>query len=77
MLPAARSRSVEAAISSILRQTRTYFEFVIVDNASKGGTADLIEKIAVGEPRIRLLRNAADLGHSGGLNRGLEVCHGR
>ena len=61
-------------VRSILAQTFTDFEFIIVDNASTDGSVGVIEEIARTEPRIRLVRNETDLGHSGGLNRGLEFC---
>lgn len=61
-------------VRSILAQTFTDFEFIIVDNASTDGSLGVIEEIARTEPRIRLVRNERDLGHSGGLNRGLEFC---
>ncbi len=67
---------VREAIASIIAQTFTDWEFAIVDNASTDGTAAAIEEIAAREPRIRFIRNPADLGHSGGLNRGLEICRG-
>src|ERR1700730_10409729 len=65
------------AVASIMGQTVTDWEFIIVDNASTDGSAAVIEEIAAREPRIRLVRNPSDLGHSGGLNRGLEMCRGR
>ncbi len=68
---------VEQTVQSILAQTCADFEFIVVDNASTDGSALAIEKIAQRDERITLLRNAQDLGMSGGLNRGLEVCSGR
>lgn len=68
---------VEECIRSIAAQTFRDWEFIIVDNASTDGTIELVEKIAADEPRIRFLRNERDLGQSGSLNRGLEVCRGQ
>ena len=67
---------LEQTIRSVLAQTFQDWEFVIVDNASTDGTPELIDGFARTEARIRLLRNTTDLGHSGGLNAGLEHCHG-
>ena len=67
---------VGETIASVIDQTFTGWEFVIVDNASADGSADLIESLARQESRIRMIRNDSDLGHSGGLNRGLAVCRG-
>ncbi len=60
------------AAGSILAQTFSDFEFVIVDNASSDGSAEYIESL--GDARIVLLRNQRDLGQSGALNRGLAEC---
>jgi len=65
---------VPETIRSILAQTFTNFEFIIVDNASTDASAAAIEELAGTDARIRLIRNEQDLGHSGGLNRGLEFC---
>jgi len=67
---------LETAIRSILSQTFDDFEFVIVDNASTDGSIELVERLAAADSRIVFLRNARDLGQSGSLNRGLEICRG-
>ncbi len=67
---------IEAAIDSIRAQTLRDWELVIADNASTDDTAGTIERIARHEPRIRFVRIPCDLGHSGGLNRGLALCEG-
>lgn len=67
---------VRQTIQSIVHQTFSDWEFIIVDNASTDHTVELIESLAAVEPRIRLVQNASDLGHSGGLNKGLESCRG-
>ena len=63
---------LENAAASILEQTFTDFEFVIVDNASSDGSAEYIASLA--DARIVLVRNERDLGQSGALNRGLAEC---
>jgi glycosyltransferase involved in cell wall biosynthesis len=67
---------LDRAVASILSQTFADFEFVIVDNASTDGSREYLELASEREPRIVLLRNERDLGHSGGLNRGLAACRG-
>jgi glycosyltransferase involved in cell wall biosynthesis len=59
------------AIESILAQTFTAFEFLIVDDASTDGSAGIIQ--AYNDPRIRYVRNEKNLGISGTLNRGIEL----
>ena len=65
---------LEDAMSSILRQTVTDFEFVVVDNASSDGSAEYVESLQRSDTRIVLLKNPSDLGQSKALNRGLSVC---
>jgi glycosyltransferase involved in cell wall biosynthesis len=67
---------LDQAVSSILSQTFSNWEFVIVDNCSTDASAAVVEAAARTESRIVLLRNERDLGHSGGLNRGLAICRG-
>jgi glycosyltransferase involved in cell wall biosynthesis len=65
---------VRATVESILGQTHADFEFIIVDNVSTDGTRDYLREAAAKDPRIRLFFNETNLGHSGGLNRGLAEC---
>jgi glycosyltransferase involved in cell wall biosynthesis len=65
---------LEEAVSSILNQTVTDFEFIIVDNASSDGSVQYVESQQKKDSRIVLLRNAFDMGQSCALNRGLAFC---
>lgn len=65
---------VDEAIGSILRQTFTDFEFLIVDDASTDDTPARIA--AFGDPRIRVIRNDVNLGLTRSLNRGLAAALG-
>lgn len=68
---------VEQTVRSIIAQTFTDWEFIVVDNASTDDSAGAVERIAQTDSRIRVYRNIEDLGMSGGLNRGLEFCRGK
>jgi glycosyltransferase involved in cell wall biosynthesis len=59
------------AIDSILDQTLTNFEFLIVDDGSKDSSIDIIN--SYNDPRIKLVRNESNLGISKTLNRGIEL----
>jgi glycosyltransferase involved in cell wall biosynthesis len=63
-------KHLREAVESILGQTFSDFEFVIVDDGSTDGTADILETFA--DSRIRLLRNERNVGLSASLNRGLD-----
>lgn len=62
------------AVDSILGQTFTDFEFVIVDDGSTDRTADILG--SYGDGRIRVIRNASNLGLIDSLNKGIEHCRG-
>src|SRR5690348_9894687 len=69
-------RYLDAAVESILAQTYSNFEFIIVDNGSTDGTVDAITRMASRDSRIRLLRNTGNQSQSDGLNLGLQACRG-
>jgi len=63
------------AIESILRQTLTELELVVIDDASSDSTPQLLADLS--DPRVVTLRNDEQLGLAGSLNRGLEHARGR
>lgn len=69
-----RERYIGAAIDSILAQSFTDFELLVVDDGSTDGSVALIE--AYGDPRVRLERNGRNLGIPKTRNRGLELARG-
>lgn len=68
-------RFLPEAVQSILGQSFTDFEFLIVDDASSDGSADYLRSLR--DPRVRLLRNGTNLGLTRSLNIGLDTCRGR
>jgi glycosyl transferase family 2 len=68
------ARFVRETIESILRQSWTDFELLIIDDGSTDGTRDVIGVFR--DPRIRVLTNPLRLGLSQSLNRGLSSAKG-
>ena len=62
---------VEEAIRSVLRQTYTDFELLVVDDASTDSTLDVV--CAIDDPRIRIASFTNNVGLSENLNRGLTL----
>jgi len=67
---------IDEAIDSVLGQTHADLELIIVDDASTDDTLDIIERRALDDDRIRILRNETNLGPGGSTNRGIEVAAG-
>ena len=65
---------VHLAIQSVLDQTYTDFELLIVDNCSTDGTLDVVKTFS--DPRIRLHINSTNLGMVGNWNRSVELATG-
>lgn len=63
------------AIDSILNQTLSDFEFIIVDDASTDETASILDTYT--DPRIVRLTNPQNMGLTHSLNRGLAVVTGQ
>jgi glycosyltransferase involved in cell wall biosynthesis len=62
------------AIESILSETFTDFEFLIVDDGSTDRTQEIINSYQ--DPRIRLISNPENVGLTRSLNRGLDLARG-
>ena len=70
-------RHLAPAVQSILSQSHTDFEFLIVDDASTDGSIEELRSFAAGDSRIRLLLNDRNKGQTACLNQGLREAKGR
>ncbi len=66
---------IQEAINSILNQTFSDFELIIIDDYSSDGTVDLIKKF--NDPRIKLILKSVNSGISNSLNYGLKIAKGK
>lgn len=64
------------AIESILNQTFTDFEFIIIDDCSADKTWEIIQKYSKKDKRIIAIKNEENLKLSATLNKGIDVCKG-
>lgn len=67
---------LEQAIQSILAQTFTDFELIISDNASTDRTAEICQKYAAQDPRIRYSRNLTNIGGANNENLTFRLSRG-
>ena len=68
---------VGAAIESILNQTFSDFEFIIINDGSTDDTANIIKKYAAQDKRIRFIDNHENRGFIARLNDCLDLARGK
>ena len=69
-----RVGSIRMAVESVLRQTFTDFELLVVDDGSTDGTIDALSDIT--DPRLRCLANPHNMGPSAARNTGIRAALG-
>jgi len=70
-------KNLKETIESILRQTFSEFEFIIVDDGSTDQTANILKIYCKQDERIKIISNRSRNGFTMSLNIGLRCCTGR
>jgi glycosyltransferase involved in cell wall biosynthesis len=65
------------AILSVQKQTLKDIEIIISDDASSDDSVDIVKRLTVDDPRIRLLTSERNSGPARARNRGLERARGK
>ena len=65
------------AIESILGQTFTDFEFIIINDGSSDRSVEIIQEYGKQDGRIRLIENENNIGLALSLNKGIDAARGR
>ena len=68
------ARYLPATLDSVLSQTFSDFELIVVDDASTDTTASVA--LSTGDPRVRVIRLAENVGTGAARNRGLAEARG-
>lgn len=71
------ARFVEQALDSVLAQTVSDLEIIVIDDGSVDNTREIISRYARQDSRIRVLLNEENMGVARTRNRGLELVTGR
>ena len=66
---------LEEAIGSILKQTFSNFEFIIIDDGSEDTSLKIIKNFK--DKRISILENNKNIGLSASLNKGIKLSKGK
>jgi glycosyltransferase involved in cell wall biosynthesis len=67
---------LKECLDSVLAQTFTDFEILIVDDRSSDNTVNIAQEYATRDPRIRVIVNERNLGLVGNWNRCIELAQG-
>jgi glycosyltransferase involved in cell wall biosynthesis len=69
-------RHLAETLAAILAQDFTDFEVIVSDNASTDRTTDIAAAFAARDPRVRLVRNAKNIGAVANYNQLVEMARG-
>ena len=69
-------RFLEKAIRSVMAQTVTNWELLVLDDGSSDDTLIIAQRLAQADSRIRVLPNECNMGVAKTRNRGLDLCRG-
>ena len=68
---------LEESIDSILKQSFSNFEFIIIDDGSNDGSSEILESYALIDNRIRLIKQEENRGLVNALNKGIGIAKGK
>ncbi len=71
------SKTIAAAMDSVLIQTYPHWELIVIDDGSQDGTKSIAEQYAARDARVRILTNEVNRGVSFSRKRGVESARGQ
>ena len=70
-------RYIEEAVRSVMAQTVSDWELIVIDDGSTDSTCDVVRRLMTEEPRITLHQNPENMGVAKTRNRGLAMSRGK
>jgi len=69
-------KKLSKSIKSVLNQTYTNYEFIIIDDASKDNSLELMNNYALKDNRIKVIKNKINIGLTKSINKGISIAQG-
>ena len=63
---------IEGSIQSVLNQSFSNFELIVVDDGSSDDTANICDRLAAADPRITIIKHSSNQGMGAARNTGLD-----
>lgn len=70
-------RFIETAVRSVIDQSFADWELLVIDDGSRDGTCEIVQRLACEDQRIHLIQNEQNMGVAKTRNRGFDLCKGR
>jgi len=67
---------LDDCLEALLNQSQKPLEIIVVDDASTDDSRDIIKKIAVRNPEIRLIQNSVNIGPLSSVNKAIKIARG-
>jgi glycosyltransferase involved in cell wall biosynthesis len=71
------ARTIARAIESVIEQSYTAWELLVVEDGSTDGVADIVHAFSARDSRIRYIKNETNLGIQKSLNKGIAEAKGK
>lgn len=71
-----KEKYIQECIESVLQQSFTDFELIIIDDASTDNSLQIIQSYAEKDDRIKLIINEQNIGMAGGYNKAVPLAKG-
>jgi glycosyltransferase involved in cell wall biosynthesis len=70
------ARFLRGAVQSVMRQTLQSWELIFVDDSSSDDSVSVVNQVANGDPRVRIVKQPTNRGPGAARNCGLELARG-